>query len=49
VPVVLVSAFGSLARPVAAESQGFLAKPFDVEQILALASQYCSPRPPGPN
>jgi PAS domain S-box-containing protein len=49
VPVVLVSAFGSLARPVAAESQGFLAKPFDVEQILALASLYCSPRPPGPN
>ncbi|OFX19201.1 MAG: hypothetical protein A2V77_02050 [Anaeromyxobacter sp. RBG_16_69_14] len=49
VPVILVTAFGSAARPVAAESQGFLAKPFDVEEILGLASRYCSPRPPGPN
>ncbi len=49
VPVVLVTAFGSLAQSVAAKSQGLLGKPFDVEQILGLASRYCSPRPPRPN
>ncbi len=45
IPVVLATAFGSLAEPVAAESQGLLAKPFDVEQVLRLASRYCRPRP----
>jgi two-component system response regulator MprA len=49
VPVVLVTAFGSLAQSVAAKSQGLLGKPFDVEQILGLASRYCSPRQPRPN
>jgi signal transduction histidine kinase len=49
VPVVLVTAFGSLAQSVAARSQGLLGKPFDVEQVLGLASRYCSPRAPGPN
>jgi PAS domain S-box-containing protein len=44
VPVVLATAFGSLAKPVAAKSQGFLAKPFEVEQVLELASRYCRPR-----
>ncbi len=44
-PVVLISAFRSLAEPVTAESQGFLAKPFDVEQLLDLASRFCPPRP----
>jgi len=34
---------------VAAESQGFLAKPFDVEQVLQLASRYCRPEPSRPN
>ena len=46
VPVVLVTAFGSLAQSVAAKSQGLLGKPFEVEQVLGLASRYCSPRPP---
>jgi CheY-like chemotaxis protein len=41
VPVVLVSAFGSLAGPVAAESQGLLTKPFDVAEIIRLASRFC--------
>ncbi len=44
-PVVLITAFRSLAGPVTAESQGFLAKPFDVEQLLELASRFCPPRP----
>jgi CheY-like chemotaxis protein len=44
-PVVLITAFRSLAEPVTAESQGFLAKPFDVEQLLNLASRFCPPRP----
>ena len=43
-PVVVISAFRSLAEPVTAESQGFLAKPFDVEQLLDLASRFCPPR-----
>jgi signal transduction histidine kinase len=45
VPVVLATAFGSLAKPVAAGSQGFIAKPFGIEQVLELASRYCPPRP----
>jgi PAS domain S-box-containing protein len=44
VPVIVATAFGSLAEPVADKSQGFLAKPFEVEQVLDLASHYCSPR-----
>ena len=44
VPIVLVTAFRSLAEPVTAESQGFLAKPFDVEQLLDLVSRFCPPR-----
>ncbi len=44
VPVIVATAFGSLAEPVADESQGFLAKPFEVEQVLELASHYCPPR-----
>jgi two-component system response regulator MprA len=44
-PVVLITAFRSLAEPVTAESQGFLAKPFDVEQLLNLTSRFCPPRP----
>jgi PAS domain S-box-containing protein len=44
VPVVVATAFGSLAEPVADKSQGFLAKPFEVEQVLELASHYCPPR-----
>jgi len=49
IPIVLATAFGSLAEPVAAESQGLLAKPFDVEQVLQLASRYCRPEPSRPN
>jgi CheY-like chemotaxis protein len=45
VPVVLATAFGSLAKPIAAGSQGFIAKPFGIEQVLELASRYCPPRP----
>jgi PAS domain S-box-containing protein len=45
VPVVLATAFGSLAKPIAAGSQGFIAKPFGIEQVLELASRYCAPRP----
>jgi hypothetical protein len=41
----LITAFRSLAEPVTAESQGFLAKPFDVEQLLNLTSRFCPPRP----
>ena len=49
VPVVLVSAFGSLAGRVAAESQGLLTKPFDVAEIIRLASRFCPARPPRAN
>ncbi len=44
VPVIVATAFGSLAEPVADKSQGFLAKPFEVEQVLELASHYCPTR-----
>ena len=49
IPVVLATAFGSLAEPVAEKSQGLLPKPFDVEQVLQLASRYCRPEPSRPN
>ena len=44
VPVVLATAFRSPPEAVAAKSQGFLAKPFEVEQVLELASHYCPSR-----
>ncbi len=49
IPVVLATAFGSLAQPVAGESQGLLGKPFDVDRVLQLASRYCRPRLAGTN
>ncbi len=45
VPVILVTAFGSAAASVAAESQGCLAKPLDLDQLIRMASRYCPPRP----
>ncbi len=44
-PVILVTAFGSTAVTVAAESQGYLSKPLDLDQLMQLVSRYCPPRP----
>ena len=41
VPVVVVTAFGSSAGSVVAESQGLLPKPLDLEQLLRTVEQYC--------
>ena len=49
VPVVLITAFGSLDQSITAQSQGLVGKPFDIKQILGLASRYCPPRSPKPN
>jgi len=41
VPVIFVTAFGSLAEPVAAESQGVLPKPYEPDRVMELVSRYC--------
>lgn len=41
VPVVIVTAFGSIAATVAAESQDYLPKPLDLEQLLRTVARYC--------
>lgn len=41
VPVVVVTAFGSLAGTVAG-AQGYLHKPVDLDVVLALAARHCS-------
>jgi CheY-like chemotaxis protein len=42
VPVVVVTAFGSMARTVAHESQDVLAKPLDLDQLMRVVSRYCT-------
>jgi len=44
VPVVVVTAFGSAVAPIAAEAQGVLSKPLDLEQLIGVASRFCPPR-----
>jgi CheY-like chemotaxis protein len=41
-PVVLVTAFGSAAAARAVESQGCLAKPIDLDELMALVERYCA-------
>jgi CheY-like chemotaxis protein len=41
VPVVVVTAFGASAGGVAAESQGLLPKPLDLELLLRTVERYC--------
>lgn len=42
VPVVVVTAFGSLAGTVAG-AQGYLHKPVDLDVVLGLAARHCQP------
>jgi CheY-like chemotaxis protein len=44
-PVILVTAFGSTAAAVAAKSQGYLAKPLDLDQLMKFVERYCSQKP----
>ncbi len=53
VPVVVVSAFGSLAAGLTSETQGRLPKPLDLDQLLAVVARFASApagdeRPPMP-
>jgi CheY-like chemotaxis protein len=41
-PVVLVSAFGQLAEPVAALAQGYLPKPIELERLMDLLRHYAA-------
>jgi CheY-like chemotaxis protein len=43
IPVILVTAFGSLAAAFASRSQACLAKPLDLEDLMALVARYCGP------
>lgn len=43
-PVIVVTAFTSLAAEVRALASGWLHKPFELERILALASRHCRSR-----
>ncbi len=43
-PVILVTAFGSTGAAVAARSQGYLAKPLDLDELMGFVARYC-PRP----
>jgi two-component system, chemotaxis family, chemotaxis protein CheY len=43
VPVVIITAFGSLAGSVAALAQGFLPKPVDLDHLLAIVAEHCDP------
>jgi CheY-like chemotaxis protein len=42
VPVVVVTALGSIAPTVKAESQGYLAKPLELERLLETVARYCT-------
>jgi DNA-binding response OmpR family regulator len=43
-PVIVVTAFTTLAAEVRALSNGWLHKPFELDKILDLASRHCRPR-----
>lgn len=43
-PVIVVTAFTSLAAEVRALASGWLHKPFELDRILELASSHCRPR-----
>ncbi len=43
-PVVLVSAFGSIATTVAAAVQGQLRKPLDLDDLTGTVGRFCAPR-----
>jgi len=43
-PVILVSAFGSIANTVAAAVQGQLRKPLDLDDLMGVVSRFCAPR-----
>jgi CheY-like chemotaxis protein len=47
IPVVVVSAFPENARDIASMTQGFVKKPVNLEQLLAVAQRYCG-APAGP-
>ncbi len=38
VPIILITAFGARAESVAAEAQGCLAKPFEIERVIELVA-----------
>ena len=42
VPVVVVTALGSVAPTVKAESQGYLPKPLELERLLETVARYCT-------
>jgi CheY-like chemotaxis protein len=43
-PVVLVSAFGSIASAVASAVQGQLRKPLDLDDLTGTVGRFCAPR-----
>lgn len=43
-PVVLVSAFGSIAAAVTAAVQGQLRKPLDLDDLTGTVGRFCAPR-----
>lgn len=45
-PVVLVSAFGSIAAAVSEAVQGQLRKPLDLDDLTGLVGRFCAPRAP---
>jgi CheY-like chemotaxis protein len=46
-PVVILTAFSSLAAGVAALAEGCLHKPVDLESVLSLAARHCARREAG--
>ncbi len=47
-PVILMTAFGFTALAYGTQSQGFLPKPLDLDQLIGLVSRYCPAKPGEP-
>ncbi len=43
-PVILLTAFSSTAAAVAGQSQGYLAKPLDLDELMGLVARHCPAR-----